>query len=92
MKKLLAGTGVAAVAAMATWGSAAPAQAYSNDTPDSDTTPSSAVLGSNASAASNGSGVLPQTGGPDTLLLVGGAALLAVGGAALVGARRRAND
>jgi LPXTG-motif cell wall-anchored protein len=89
MKKLLAGTGVAAVAALATWGTAAPAQAYSNDTPDGDTAPSSDVLGS---APSNGSGVLPQTGGPDTLLLVGGAALLAVGGVALVGARRRAND
>lgn len=91
MKKLLAGSGIAGVITLATWGAAAPAQAYPNDTPPGDTTPSSEVLGSEA-ASSPGSGVLPSTGGPETLVLIGGAALLAVGGAALVGARRRAND
>lgn len=91
MKKLLAGSGVALVAALATTWGAAPAQAYPNDTPPSTTTPSSATLGSGVAGSGAGSGVLPQTGGPDTLLLVGGVALVAVGGAAVVGVRRRAN-
>ena len=37
------------------------------------------------------SGALPNTGGPQTALIVGGVALVAVGGTVLVVSRRRAN-
>lgn len=89
-KKILAGTAATAVTTIAALGVAAPAQAYPNDTPPGDTTPDSEVLGSSASTAAS-SGSLPNTGGPDTALLLGGLALLAVGGVALVGVRRRSN-
>ncbi len=42
-----------------------------------------------ASVKSAETGILPNTGGPDGVLLIGGVALLAVGGAAVVVARRR---
>ncbi|SDS91113.1 LPXTG-motif cell wall anchor domain-containing protein [Nocardioides scoriae] len=90
MKKFLAAVGVMFAVALMSFGFAGTAQAYPDVTPPTDTTPStgSGTLGSGASAGT-GSGVLPSTGGPETLLLVGGVALLAVGGATVVGARRR---
>ena len=45
----------------------------------------------NASVEASESGILPNTGGPEGVLLIGGVALLAVGGAAVVVARRRQN-
>ena len=89
MKKLLAGSGVAAVAAISTIAFAPAANAaYGDDRPETDVLPSSDVAASNGSAAAS-NGVLPSTGGPETGLLLGGAALLAVGGSVLVAARRR---
>ena len=92
MKKFLAAVGVMFAVALMSFGFAGTAQAYPDVTPPTDTTPStgSGTLGSGASAGTGTSnGVLPATGGPETLLLVGGVALLAVGGATVVGARRR---
>ena len=89
MKKLLAGSGIAVVTAISTIAFAPAANAaYGDDQPETDVLPSSDVLSSNGSAAAS-SGVLPATGGPETGLLIGGAALLAVGGTVLVAVRRR---
>ncbi|ROR92828.1 LPXTG cell wall anchor domain-containing protein [Nocardioides aurantiacus] len=88
MKKLLAGSGVAVVTALSTLTltpAAHAADGYGDDQPKTDVLPSSDVSGS----AAPSTGVLPSTGGPETGLLLGGAALLAVGGTALVVARRR---
>jgi len=42
-----------------------------------------------ASVESPKAGILPNTGGPEGILLIGGVALLLVGGGAVVVARRR---
>ena len=96
MKKFTATLGVAGVVTLSTIGFVAPANASYGDegTSDGGVSPSgvdSGVAGTNASAADSNGGLLPSTGGPETALLVGGAALLAVGGVALVATRRRSN-
>jgi LPXTG-motif cell wall-anchored protein len=100
MKKILAGLFVTMVAALSALGFAPSAQAV--DCPGYDTQvcgeniettppkPSNVeVSPANASVENSQSGILPNTGGPEGVLLIGGAALLAVGGAAVVVARRR---
>ena len=71
----------------------APAECESTSPPKNNTTPPKSeevtVSPSNASVESSESGILPNTGGPEGVLLIGGVALLAVGGAAVVVARRR---
>ncbi len=70
-----------------------------DDTPQTDTvsptssndTPAGPTSTSNASGEAPESGLLPSTGGPESVLLIGGVALLAVGGAAVLVARRRQN-
>ncbi|WP_445256210.1 LPXTG cell wall anchor domain-containing protein [Nocardioides aurantiacus] len=93
MKKFFAGSGVAVLVSLGIWGTSAPAQAYPNDTPAGGTTPSSDVLGSGApSSGAASAGVLPNTGGPETPLLIGGVALLVVGGVAVATTKRRHAD
>lgn len=94
MKKLIAGLGIALVVAFMSLGLVGPASAadYAPTNPsDEGTAPSTIDTGTSAGSSPT-SGVLPSTGGPETVLLVGGAALLAVGGVALVASRRRARD
>lgn len=94
MKKLFAGLCVTFLVAVMSLGlsSSAHAADYSDNT-DEGTAPSTVTSGGGAEAdagtADSGAGILPNTGGPETLLLVGGAALIAVGGVALVTTRRR---
>lgn len=87
MKKFLATFGLIVVVALSTLGFAGSAQAV--DYVDSGV----ASNGSPAAVDSAGatSGALPNTGGPQTALIVGGVALVAVGGTVLVVSRRRAN-
>ena len=47
------------------------------------------VSPASADVKSAQTGILPNTGGPEGVLLIGGVALLAVGGTAVVVARRR---
>jgi LPXTG-motif cell wall-anchored protein len=47
------------------------------------------VKSAHTSVESEQTGILPNTGGPEGLLLIGGLALVAVGGTAVVVARRR---
>lgn len=93
MKKILAGLGIALAVALMSLGfvgSAHAADGYGGENPtDENVNPGTLDEGTQA-GSSPSSGVLPSTGGPETVLLVGGAALLAVGGVALVASRRRA--
>ena len=98
MKKVLAALFVTVVAALVSMGFASTAQAYPcpecvKTTPKHHSTPPKAeeltLSPSNASVQSSQSGILPNTGGPDGVLLIGGVALLVVGGGAVVVARRR---
>src|SRR6478735_3794376 len=84
-------------------GDTPPGDTPPGDTPPGDTTPPKSTevtvppkaaevttsSTTNASAEASESGILPNTGGPEGALLIGGAALLAVGGAAVLVARRR---
>lgn len=92
MKKIFAGLVVTFVVALMSLGFTTSAHAVDGygSTSGSGGDVVSGGVDAEASTAS-GSGILPATGGPQTLLLVGGAALIAVGGVALVAMRRRAD-
>ena len=91
MKSLFAGMVIACCAAVLGLAAASPAQAYPDaNTPTSPTSPPKVHnVPSQGAAAAGSSSTLPDTGGPDGLLLGGGVALIAVGGAATLVARRR---
>lgn len=91
MKKLMAGIAVAFLVTLMSLGFATNAHAdYGDELGGGDNLPSGVEeSGTAGSGAEAGSGVLPATGGPQTVLLVGGAALVAAGGVALVATRRQ---
>ena len=85
MKKVIAGSAVGAVAALLALGFSTPAQAYPDNTPPTEILPQ----GPSEAAPASSKAALPNTGGPDETLLLGGLGLVVGGGAALVVARRR---
>lgn len=86
MNKAVAGSAVGAVAALMALGFSAPAQAYPDATPPTEILPAGPT---EAAPASTVDAALPNTGGPDETLLLGGLGLVVGGGAAVVVARRR---
>ena len=82
-------------------GETPPADTPPGDTPPGDTPPKSTEVTlppkstevtatpAKASVKAAETGILPNTGGPEGVLLIGGVALLAVGGTAVIVARRR---
>jgi LPXTG-motif cell wall-anchored protein len=84
MKKLIAALTFAVAVLFVSLGLAVPAQAYPDNTPSQHTTTPGSTQAAPAPSSS-----LPNTGGPNVVLLGGGLALVAVGGVVVLSARSR---
>jgi LPXTG-motif cell wall-anchored protein len=98
MKKTAAAGSVLATAALGVLGTMGAAHAADGDSATvspPNVSPNQSTVSSNharTSAVSNESAALPNTGGPNEMLLGGAVALLLAGGATVVVARRRQTD
>lgn len=88
MNKVLAALLVMFAVVLGSLGLALPAQAY----PDTPPGPTTVVQNESTTSPATAPATLPNTGGPDELLLAGALGLVLVGGVTLAGTRRRASE